>query len=97
VHPRDTRLPQVDARLQRERTRGAHQRAACAELPDGAIVSLDGRAWIVLDGGLRAWTHAGYTDHRPSPAQPVSVLTPPSTLAAMRAGWRPSVHRSARP
>jgi hypothetical protein len=71
--------------------------AACAELPDGAIVSLDGRAWIVLDGGLRAWTHAGYTDHRPSPAQPVSVLTPPSTLAAMRAGWRPSVHRSARP
>ncbi|MEY2513172.1 MAG: hypothetical protein QOJ89_530 [bacterium] len=97
VHPRDTRLPEVDARLQRERTRDAHQRAVYAELPDGAIVSLDGRAWLVVDGGLRAWTPAGYTDHRASPVRPVTVLTPPSTLAAMRAGWRPGVHLSARP
>ena len=97
LHPRDTRLPDVDARLHRERTRGAHQRAACDALPDGAIVSLDSRAWVVVDGGLRAWTHAGYTDQRSSPEEPVTVLTPPSTLAAMRAGWRCGVHPSARP
>jgi hypothetical protein len=96
LHPRDMRLAQVDARLHRERTRGAHEPAACAELPDGAMVSVDGRAWVVVEGGLRAWTHAGYTDQRAPPGRPVTVLTPPSTLAAMRAGWRPGVHPTAR-
>jgi hypothetical protein len=97
LHPGDRRFVEVDARLHRERTRGAHRRSACAELPDGAMVSLDGRAWVVVDGGLRAWTHAGYADHQPWPREPVAVLTPPATLAAMRAGWRPGLHPSARP
>lgn len=96
-HPRDRRLPQIDARLHRERTSGAHRRAACAELPDGAMVSLDGRAWLVVAGGLRAWTHAGYTDRQPYPREPVTVLTPPSIVDAIRAGWRPELHPSARP
>ena len=97
AHPGDARLTQVDARLHRERTQHPHRQAAWAELPEGAIVSLDGRAWLVVDGGLRAWTHAGYTDHRPwPPRKRVTVLTPPSTVAAMRAGWRPAIHRSAR-
>jgi hypothetical protein len=81
VHPRDRRFSEVDARLHGERTRGAHRRTACAELPYGAMVSLDGRAWLVVDDGLRGWR--------------VTVLTPPSTLAAMRTGWRPAVHPSA--
>jgi hypothetical protein len=97
LHPRDTRFSQIDARLHRERTRGPHRRTACAELPYGAMVSLHGRAWLVVDGGLRAWTHGGYADHKAWPAEHVTVLTPPSTLAAMRAGWRPAVHPSARP
>jgi len=95
AHPRDALLSQIDARLHRERTRGAHHRAACAALPDGAVVSLDGRAWLVVDGGLRAWTHGGYTARRAWPREPVTVLTPPSTVAAMRAGWRPVLHPSA--
>ena len=94
-HPRDRRLPEVDARLHRERTVGAHHQAVCAELPDGAMVSRDGRAWVVVTGGLRAWTPAGYTDRRACPPQPVTVLTPPSIVAAMRAGWRPEMHPSA--
>jgi hypothetical protein len=88
---------ELDARLHQERTRGAHERAACAELPYGAVVSVDGRAWIVVDAGLRARTHDGYADHQAWPREHVTVLTPPSTLAAMRAGWRPDVHPSARP
>jgi hypothetical protein len=96
-HPRDRRLPEIDARLHRERTQAAHRLSACAELPDGAMVSLDGRAWLVVAGGLRAWTHAGYTDRRTGPREPMTVLTPPSTVAAMRAGWRPQLHPSARP
>ena len=46
---------------------------------------------------LRAWTHAGYAERRSWPAEPVTVLTPPSTIAAMCAGWRPELHPSARP
>jgi hypothetical protein len=94
-HRRDTLLSQVDARLHRERTRGAHARGACADLPRGTIVSLDARAWLVVGDGLRAWTHEGYAEHRAWPLQPVTVLTPPSTVAAMRAGWQPAVHPSA--
>ena len=96
-HPRDRRLPQIDARLHRERTLGAHHQAACKDLPEAAMVSLGGRAWLVADGGLRAWTHAGYTDRRTYPREPVTVLTPPSTIAAIHAGWRPQLHPSAQP
>jgi hypothetical protein len=95
-HPGDRGFPDIDARLHGERTRGAHVRRACGELPDGAIVSLDGRAWLVVDGGLRAWTHAGYAAPRPWPVEPLTVLTPPSTIAAMRAGWQPQLHPTAR-
>ncbi len=90
------RLSDVDARLHRERTRGAQQLSACADLPDGTMVSLDGRAWVVVGGGLRAWTHGGYGDRRACPPERVAVLTPPSTLAAMRSGWRPRLHPTAR-
>ena len=95
-HPRDARFAQIDARLHEQRTRGAHRTAACSELPDGTMVSLGGRAWVLVDGGLRAWTHAGYAESRAWPREPVTVLTPPATLAAMRAGWRPGLHPSAR-
>ena len=97
THRRDRRLPEIDARLHRERTLGAYRQAACAELPPGTMVSLEGRAWLVTDDGLRAWTHAGYTDRRLRPREAVTVLTPPSIVAAMHAGWRPEVHPSARP
>jgi len=81
AHPRDTRFGQLDTRLHRERIYDAHHQSTCARLPDGAMVSLEGRAWLVVDGGLRAWTHGGYTDHRPWPQVRVTVLTPPSTPA----------------
>lgn len=95
THPRDRRLPQIDARLHRERTLGAYRQAACTELPPGTMVSLHGRAWLLTGDGLRAWTHGGYTDQRARPREPVPVLTPPSIVAAMRAGWRPELHPSA--
>jgi len=96
-HPADTRMAQVDARLHAERTSGAHARAVCAELPDGTMVSLDEQAWLVADGVLHAWTHAGYAGARPLPSEHVTVLTPPSTVAAMQAGWRPTGLPARRP
>ncbi len=85
----------VDTRLHDERTRPDKQMAVCAELPYGAMVSLEGRAWLVVGDGLYAWNHDGYSDRRAFPPGPVDVLTPPSTVAVMRAGWRPTVHHSA--
>jgi hypothetical protein len=52
---------------------------------------------LVTGDGLRAWKPGGYTDRRDRPRERVTVLTPPSTVAAMRAGWRPLVHPSADP
>lgn len=95
-HPEDERLPDLDARLHHERTAGALPTARCAELPDAAMVRWGGRAWVVTGGTVRAWTHAGYTDERAPPSEPVTVLTPPSTVEVLRTGWRPAVHPSAR-
>jgi hypothetical protein len=59
------------------------------------MVALDGAPWLVLDGALLAWSHGGYMARRPLPAAPVPVLTPPSSVAVLAAGWRPRLHPSA--
>jgi hypothetical protein len=95
VHPGDSgRLTDLDRRLHAERT-GPPRSAACDGLPDGGMVEIDGAAWLVLGGRLRAWSHAGYTASRAFPAGPVTVLTPPSIVEVLRAGWRPEPHPSA--
>jgi len=48
---------------------------------------LDGGAWLLREGGLWRWTPGGYRDRRPVPRGPLAVLTPPSTLGALRAGY----------
>jgi sugar lactone lactonase YvrE len=65
-------------------------------LPDGAMLALDGAAWLVWRGALRRWSPAGY-DARlaPDPGRTVQALTPAVTMAAMRAGYCPQVHETA--
>lgn len=95
LYPRETRFSEMDGRLHRQRTRGAQGQARCASLPGGAMVALGGRAWLVAGGVLRPWSHAGYGEGRAFPDAAVTVLTPPSTVAVMAAGWRPRLHDSA--
>jgi len=65
-------------------------------LPDGSYVAVDGHAWLVLDGALLAWSADGYHDRRRRPpAGEVAVLTPPSIVAVLRAGYQPALHPSA--
>ena len=72
-------------------------RAALDDLPDGAFVTLGGRAWLVLAAELFAWSDAGYTERRPRPrGVEVDVLTPSPIVAVMRAGFVPGVHPTAR-
>jgi len=71
-------------------------RRAIAALPDGAMIALDGEAFALRGGRLLPWTPAGYGDPRPRPrGVEVDVLTPPSMLAVLAAGYRPFWHPSA--
>lgn len=80
---------------------GTHRRrlheAAWSELPDGAFVRRDGATELVLGGALVEWTHAGYGARRPRPVRGAAeVITPPSVLAVLRAGYPVGIDASAR-
>jgi hypothetical protein len=94
----------IDAQLHGERLAdGAqcHHAAALDELPDGAFVLRDGAPWLVRGGALLRWTPGGYVERAERPAgAPAALITPPSLVAVLRAGWDgaavPLLHPSAR-
>lgn len=98
--PQDLRADAIDDRLHAERVSGdgerrLHDRAFSA-LPDGAMVMHgdgSGEPWLVRGGELLRWTPGGYTDRmpRPGPRTSARVLTPPSLLTLLTAGWDPVV------
>lgn len=64
-------------------------------LPDGAYLALPDGPHVVVAGCIRAWSHDGYGPRRALPAGTVPVLTPPSTLAVLRSGYRARLHPTA--
>lgn len=65
---------------------------ACRLQFRGAFVLFDGEPHLVLGGNLLRWTPSGYAARRPRPARRrAQVLTPPSLVAVLRAGWEPLV------
>jgi hypothetical protein len=89
---------EMDAALHRERLQGAAKRihplsAPLRSLPDGAMIAAGDRAFVVVGGLPLLWSPRGY--RRVDAAKPDGLLTPPSTLAALRAGYRPDLHPSA--
>ncbi len=81
---------ELDARLHEERLDGRTRRVhalPAAELPDGAFVLHDGDPHLVLGRELLRWTPGGYTERVARPQGAAAVVTPPTTLAALRAGW----------
>jgi hypothetical protein len=101
----EARATALDAALHRERVSrmraGARWPSRVAAIPFGAFFVLpggDGAPWVRLDAGASAWSHAGYTGWARLPdAAEVELLTPPATVAALRAGYRPALHPSAYP
>ncbi|MEP7215572.1 MAG: hypothetical protein ABI782_04915 [Anaerolineaceae bacterium] len=85
----------VDARSKAKRTTDAR----LGELPDGAMCTLPEmltQAYVVMRGKLFPWSFGGYgSPVIRDPGAVVTVLTPPTTLAALRAGYAPLVHPSA--
>jgi hypothetical protein len=61
------------------------------ELPDGAVVAAAGEAYTIARGRAFRWTARGYEIAAKIP-RPDGLLTPPSTLGAISAGYRPVLH-----
>ena len=63
------------------------------DLPDGAVVAAGGQAFTLVAGRAHRWVADGY-----APAERLAradcLLTPPSTVLALAAGYRPVLHPS---
>jgi hypothetical protein len=88
---------EINRRLHGERiVRGSHRRRLheldWADLPEGAFVLLDGTPALVLGDELIEWSHDGYCLHRRRPKRgTATAITPPATVAALRAGYRAQI------
>jgi hypothetical protein len=85
----DLRAAGTDAVLHDERRR-APAVLAWRDLPDGTFVRLEEGPALVLGDRLVPWTVTGYgaAVARPTSGE-VTALTPPSTVRALTAGYRP--------
>jgi hypothetical protein len=96
-----SRLPALDDQLHTERLNADKSKrtfqANLSELPDGVFVMVleDHRAYLLWDEHLHPWSPRGYGDPVLPHDRRVVVLTPNTTVAAIRAGYLPQVHASA--
>jgi hypothetical protein len=96
---RDVRARDIDAVLHRERLdRGKKRLHALTtplrRLPDGAMVQQGAESFLIVQGQALLWSPAGYRKAH-STLEDAMLLTPPSTLRALSAGYRPVLHKGA--
>ena len=89
----------IDAVLHRERLDRGEKRLhplpmPLEQLPDGAMVQADEESYLIVQGRALLWSMAGYRKSTPRSIDAM-LLTPPSTLRALDAGYRPVLHPSA--
>ncbi|MCB8965809.1 MAG: hypothetical protein H6660_02855 [Ardenticatenaceae bacterium] len=97
-----TPISQIDALLHAERlTNDAALRdkrkrtytAVLDNLPNGTFVAAAATAYLVWEDALLPWSPGGYGAAQKRPfAQPMTILTPPSTVRALAAGYVPVVN-----
>lgn len=84
---------EMNRQLHSERIiRGTHRRRLHRlpwnHLPDGTFVRTDDAQAVIVGDRLTEWTRAGYGAHHPRPKTgTATVITPPSTIAVLRAGY----------
>jgi hypothetical protein len=91
----------MDEVLHRERLENGCKRlhplpSPIDELPDGVLVATGAASYLIAGGRTFRWTETGYQKHRCSLGG-VKLVTPPSTVRALCAGYRPILHPSAEP
>ena len=90
---------EMDNVLHRERLNRGQKRlhplpTSWPELPDGAMVAQGSESYLITGGRALVWSPAGYAAAT-DPIAEAMLLTPPSTLRALAAGYRPVLHPSA--
>jgi hypothetical protein len=94
----ETRADDLDERLHAERL-SPRREAAADELPDGTFVLVEGEPWLLLGKKILRWTPGGYAEQRARLRGHAIVVTPPSLVRVLRAGWTgavPFLHSSSR-
>jgi hypothetical protein len=94
------RASDIDAVLHRERLDHGRKRlhplpGPIQTLPDGAMVQAGGETFLITQGRASEWFPAGYAAACDVPDDAM-LLTPPSTLRAIQAGYSVMLHPSAR-
>jgi hypothetical protein len=93
--------PDMDRVLQAERLDGRAKRTRAMpmdELPDGVFVTFKNQprlAFALRGAHLLRWSESGYAMKTPRPRGTADVLTPPSIVRVLAAGYRPRWHPSA--
>jgi hypothetical protein len=90
--------PEMDAILHAERLQQRKKRIhplskPINRLPDGTMVAAGDDAFLIRDGRPLHWTPLGYGKAREIRA--TGLITPPSIVGALRAGYRPVLHPTA--
>lgn len=84
-------------RIDRPARRQKTWQADLSDLPEGAFILWEDTPHLVLTDRLLRWSHSGYTAATARPAgADVVVLTPPTAVATLAAGFRPALHLSAK-
>ncbi|SDR91931.1 hypothetical protein [Bradyrhizobium canariense] len=86
----------IDAVLHRERLERGRKRLHALpmpmeKLPDGAMVRSGAESYLITQGRTLRWSPAGYREASDR-IKDAMLLTPPSTLRALGAGYRPVLH-----
>jgi len=95
----DVLAPEMDAVLHRERLERRKKRLHALpmplrQLPDGAMVQAGAESYLIAQGRALLWSPGGYCEVQSALANAM-LLTPPSTLRAFSAGYRPVLHNGA--
>ena len=94
------KAPEIDAKLHAERLASGGRLVDVGStdfeaLPDGAMLFQGERCFAKHEGKLRAWTFWGYGDawdFDELSLYDIWLITPPATVAVLKAGYRPVWH-----
>ena len=91
--------PEMDAVLHGERLETREKRlhplrTAALKLPNGAMVTAGGESYLIANGEAWLWSFAGYR-RASADLTRAKLLTPPSIVNALRAGYRAQIDSSA--
>ena len=97
----DVRMHDIDTALHHERLDHGKKRLHALlvpldQLPEGAMVQHGEQSYLVTQGRALKWSPAGYSAAEQLPDE-ATLLTPPSTLRTLNAGYQAVLHPTALP